>query len=103
MPRSSYLIKRSWEEDQTSCRGGVTSPDGSDWELEIGQNQRCSPRMLAFCAHMDEIEEILLHNTMSKLTGMVLNSWWELEKELKNQKDYISKPKHETKKEKPKS
>ena len=41
--------------------------------------------MLAFCAHMDEIEEILLHNTNSTLTSMVLKSWRKMEKDLKKQ------------------
>jgi hypothetical protein len=41
---------------------------------------------------MDEIEEILLHNTTSKLTAMVMQSWWDeekrLKKELKDSKNY---------------
>ena len=97
MPRFAYLYKRDVDVDPTTCRGGVAHPDGESYELEIGQCQRVSPRMLAFAAHMDEIEEILLHNTTSKLTAMVMQSWWALEKELKNSL------KHETEKENPKS
>lgn len=38
--------------------------------------------MLAFCALMDEIEELLCQNINSELVDLVMLSWWNLEKKL---------------------
>ncbi len=108
--RHAFLIHS--EPDDIGCRGGVGAADMdgvfSEYSIEIGHGLRGEPRMLAFCAHIDEIEEILLHNTNSTLTSMVLKSWQKMEKDLKKQlkdsKNYPAiDPKHETKKETPKT
>ena len=100
--RYAYLIHTNPGAEGT-CRGGVgaADPDGNDYSIEIGHGLRGDPRMMAFCAHMDEIEEILLHNTTSKLTAIVMQSWWDeekrLKKELKDSKNYPAiEPKHVT-------
>ncbi len=100
--RHTYLLHS--KPDENGCRGGVGAADMdgvfSEYSIEIGHGCNGNPRMLAFCAHMDEIEEILLHNTNSTLTSMVLKSWQKTEKDLKKQfkdsKDFpIIEPKHE--------
>ena len=84
--RHAYLLHTNPGAEGT-CRGGVgaADPDGNDYSIEIGHGLRGDPRMMAFCAHMDEIEEILLHNTTSKLTAIVMQSWWDEEKRLKKE------------------
>ena len=83
--RHAYLVHS--EPGDIGCRGGVGNgdPQSDDYSIEIGHGLRGEPGMLAFCAHMDEIEEILLHNTNSTLTSMVLKSWRKMEKDLKKQ------------------
>jgi hypothetical protein len=83
--RYAFLIHS--EPGETGCCGGVGDADldSSEYSIEIGHGLRADPRMLAFCAHMDEIEEILLHNTTSKLTAMVMQSWWNMERDLRKQ------------------
>ena len=83
--RYAYLTHS--EPGTQGCCGGVggADMDSNEYSIEIGHGLRGDPRMLAFCAHMDEIEEILLHNTTSKLTAMVMQSWWNMEKDLKKQ------------------
>ena len=83
--RHAFLIHS--EPGDIGCRGGVGNgdPQSDDYSIEIGHGLRGEPGMLAFCAHMDEIEEILLHNTNSTLTSMVLKSWRKMEKDLKKQ------------------
>ena len=98
-----YVFLMKGEPGETGCRGGVGTAnlDDSEYAIEVGCGLRCDPRMLAFCAHMDEIEEILLHNTTSKLTDMVMQSWWDEEKRLKKEFEDSRKypaiePKHVT-------
>jgi len=68
------------------CRGGVSGPDEhySDYALEIGHGFRACPKMLALCAHVDEIHEILQH-TPSCLAGMLRKSLADTEKDLRKQ------------------
>jgi len=101
--RHAYLLHTKPGQAEGLCRGGVGTAgiDSDDYSIEIGHGLRGDPRMLAFCAHMDEIEEILLHNTASKLTAMVMQSWWDEEKRLKKEfedsKNYPAiEPKHDT-------
>ena len=85
--RHAYLLHTE-PEAEGKCRGGVgvgINEHSDDYSIEIGHGCDADPRMLAFCAHMDEIEEILLHNTTSKLTAMVMQSWWDEEKRLKKE------------------
>jgi len=83
--RYTFLLHS--EPGENGCRGGVEDGDleSNEYSIEIGHGLRGDPRMLAFCAHMDEIEEILLHNTASKLTTMVVQSWRNMESDLKKQ------------------
>ena len=99
--RHAFLLHS--EPGESGCCGGVGTADmdSSEYSIEIGHGLRGDPRMLAFCAHMDEIEEILLHNTASKLTAMVMQSWWDEEKRLKKEFEDSRKypaiePKHVT-------
>jgi hypothetical protein len=54
--RRAYLFQ---SDDSNGTRGGVTNTDGDLFELEVGNRQAASTRMLALCAHFDEIMEYL--------------------------------------------
>jgi hypothetical protein len=83
--RYTYLNEKTPGATDT-CRGGVSSRStqhhNGEFILEIGNSSQCSPKMLAFCAFMDEIEELLCQNINSELVDLVMLSWWNLEKEL---------------------
>ncbi len=59
-----------------ACRGGVSSVTHSEdgYELEIGQNCKASPEMIAFCVLIDEITEHL--NTNSSHISKLLYQQW---------------------------
>lgn len=69
--RGAYLVCGN---DIGGSRGGVGSGDSNDYELEVGQNQNASPRMLALCVMIDEIHEFLRLNK-SPLANMILHKW----------------------------
>lgn len=54
--RAAYL--RSTK-DGGGCRGGVSSADGEEYELEIGADKNASPEMMALCALIDEVVEFI--------------------------------------------
>lgn len=72
-------------------RGGVGSGHGDDYELEVGQSQNASPRMLALCVLVDEVEEFL-RLSKSPLSAMILHQWdvetCRLEKTLADSQSY---------------
>jgi hypothetical protein len=55
--RGAYLLVSN---GKNGSRGGVGSNYGNgEYELEIGQSQSASTKMIALCAHYDEIVEHL--------------------------------------------
>jgi len=67
--RNAYLTKSHYA---GGCRGGVGSDNGT-YELEIASDKNASPKMLALCAHVDEIMA-LLESSTCPLAQMVYNS-----------------------------
>lgn len=87
MPRAAYLLAKDNDYPDFSCRGGVCGTDKciDEYVLEIGQMQNCDPEMLSLAAHVDEIRTLL--SWMAKedaVARMVLTSWNNLTKELKD-------------------
>ena len=66
--RHAYL-KNKDSSNAGGSRGGVSCIDG-DWELEIGENQYASVEMLALCAYIDEVTE-LLESSTSPIAHMI--------------------------------
>ena len=59
--RHAYLLPNSQGSDGIGgSRGGVSGGgENPDYELEIGQNQPASAKMLALCVYIDEVMEFL--------------------------------------------
>ena len=68
MMRHAYL-KNMDSNNTGGSRGGVSCING-DWELEIGENQYASVEMLALCAYIDEVTE-LLESSTSPIAHMI--------------------------------
>lgn len=69
--RGAYLLVGN---GKNGSRGGVGSNYGDgEYELEIGQSQNASTKMLALCAHYDEIVEHL-GTSNSHIGQLILSS-----------------------------
>tara|TARA_R110000824_G_scaffold104137_1_gene247157 strand:- start:122 stop:490 length:369 start_codon:yes stop_codon:yes gene_type:complete len=84
--RNYYLKHRYFvppHKPDNGCRGGVRGRDGEDYSLEIGVDQYASPRMIAYCTMIDELDELLGHlGCKSDLARLVMDKIDDIEKEL---------------------
>jgi hypothetical protein len=84
--RHYYLNHRYFtppHKPDNGCRGGVGTPDGEDYCLEIGVDQYANPRMMAYCIMIDELDELLGHlGRNSDLACLVMEKIDDIEKEI---------------------
>ena len=77
--RHSYLS--SSDNVYGGSRGGVGGGYDDEYELEVGQNQKASPEMIALCVYTDEIMEFL-ESVKSPIGSMILRGIKEEQKRL---------------------
>lgn len=101
MPRYAYILPRDINAKDWQCRGGISSSDhdSDDYVLEIGKMQHCDTKMLAFAAHMDEMQALLAMLKDDPLAALIKKSWDKLtdklNAELKEAEHHLAKERKE--------